>query len=449
MTYHNSYNISFPKPYKGCFENHLSVALPSPFMIQIEDIRCPISLQIFADPVFADDGITYERSLIEKWVKDNKYSPTTKEPISTKLVPNKSMKSIVHGLIEKHKKLRTQQFTPVYSYRDHIAEIKAFVDKGQFDKLLKYVEYDMSDYSELLASIFQKCKDSKIIQHIIDNFLDLESVSKSKWRLIHHLCGYSTPEMIKYAVSKGVNLECEGEDGWRPIHQVCRYSTPDVIKYMIDRGVDLECTTNDGLRPIHIACECSTPEIIKYIIDKGVDIECATNDSWRPIHIACQFSTPEIIKYMIDKGVDFECETNDGVRPIHSVCQHSTFSMLKYIVSKGVSLESAITKNSWRPIHLVCYYSSAESIKYLVSRGIALHHMTTHFYDDDKKMSVIDLLERNRAIESDTRSMLLESIGTLFDREKLLNEMEEECSSVKIAVVLSDEYKSLVNEVGL
>lgn len=42
-----------------------------------EEICCPISFEIFRDPVRAADGHTYERKYIEKWFKTHDTSPWT------------------------------------------------------------------------------------------------------------------------------------------------------------------------------------------------------------------------------------------------------------------------------------------------------------------------------------------------------------------------------------
>ena len=49
-----------------------------------------------AGPVFAVDGHIYERSLIEKWLRDHKNSPKTGEELaSTALIPCHSMRSLI------------------------------------------------------------------------------------------------------------------------------------------------------------------------------------------------------------------------------------------------------------------------------------------------------------------------------------------------------------------
>lgn len=46
-----------------------------------DELTCPITLQIFRDPVIASDGHAYEREAIVKWILQNGTSPLTREPL--------------------------------------------------------------------------------------------------------------------------------------------------------------------------------------------------------------------------------------------------------------------------------------------------------------------------------------------------------------------------------
>jgi hypothetical protein len=71
-----------------------------------EHFICPISGEIFIDPVFASDGQTYEREDIAKWIRQNGYNATS--PLtgiklrSTVLTPNHSMKSQIAAWQQKN-----------------------------------------------------------------------------------------------------------------------------------------------------------------------------------------------------------------------------------------------------------------------------------------------------------------------------------------------------------
>lgn len=54
-----------------------------------EDLICPISYDVFNDPVTAEDGHVYERRAIEEWyARGHRTSPMTNLPCGTKLTPN-------------------------------------------------------------------------------------------------------------------------------------------------------------------------------------------------------------------------------------------------------------------------------------------------------------------------------------------------------------------------
>ena len=61
-----------------------------------EELCCPISRELMEDPVIAEDGRTYERSLIKRSLEVKQESPLTKQPIqSLALYPNQDKKSAV------------------------------------------------------------------------------------------------------------------------------------------------------------------------------------------------------------------------------------------------------------------------------------------------------------------------------------------------------------------
>ncbi len=60
-----------------------------------EWLRCPITLGAFEDPVFCNDGHTYERDAIERWAKRKRTSPVTGELINTEFVSNYAIRKAV------------------------------------------------------------------------------------------------------------------------------------------------------------------------------------------------------------------------------------------------------------------------------------------------------------------------------------------------------------------
>src|SRR5689334_18332378 len=57
---------------------------------------CPITQEIMRDPVIAEDGHTYEKVVIEKWLEKSPTSPMTRQHISpAKLIPNFALKQLI------------------------------------------------------------------------------------------------------------------------------------------------------------------------------------------------------------------------------------------------------------------------------------------------------------------------------------------------------------------
>ncbi|GER56859.1 U-box domain-containing protein [Striga asiatica] len=65
--------------------------------LNLEDFRCPISLELMTDPVTVSTGQTYDRVSIQKWLKSgNLICPKTGEKLtSTDLVPNASLRKLI------------------------------------------------------------------------------------------------------------------------------------------------------------------------------------------------------------------------------------------------------------------------------------------------------------------------------------------------------------------
>ncbi len=49
--------------------------------IENNDLICPITWEIFRDPIIAKDGHVYEREAITTWILQNGTSPLTREPL--------------------------------------------------------------------------------------------------------------------------------------------------------------------------------------------------------------------------------------------------------------------------------------------------------------------------------------------------------------------------------
>ena len=66
-----------------------------------DELICPITYEMPAEPVCAEDGRLYERSAIEQWfAADNRSSPMTKLPMGTRLVDAVQVRNVIERIVE-------------------------------------------------------------------------------------------------------------------------------------------------------------------------------------------------------------------------------------------------------------------------------------------------------------------------------------------------------------
>ncbi len=66
----------------------------------LDSLKCPITYELFRDPVIGGDGHTYERENITAWIKKHATSPITREPMNlSSLRPNYIVKKMVEDFV--------------------------------------------------------------------------------------------------------------------------------------------------------------------------------------------------------------------------------------------------------------------------------------------------------------------------------------------------------------
>ena len=71
------------------------------------ELVCPITAEVFDDPVVAADGFTYERAAIERWLRQKQASPMTNLPLLTAAVhTNHTVRKLLSQRAEAEKAVR-------------------------------------------------------------------------------------------------------------------------------------------------------------------------------------------------------------------------------------------------------------------------------------------------------------------------------------------------------
>lgn len=244
---------------------------------------CPLTKQLYYNPVLCSDGFFYEKKAIKQRFADEEYtSPNTGEPISQEFSVSAHFNYMLHLFYRDHPEELCNRYDPHETHLDNKVIVSQIIKKRKFNKLVKYKKFDLRELfkNKLLVRLLKNADDD-IMEYVIDNIIDLEISNEhhKNWHLIHYVTRYCGPRIIKLLISKGVNMEAQTTFGWKPIHFMCRYNSVDN-----DESIDL----------------------IKYVINMGIDLECETNDKWRPVHFVCAYGNRDLIEYLLTKNVRFD-----------------------------------------------------------------------------------------------------------------------------------------------
>lgn len=364
------------------------------------NIVCPISGSIFHTPVLASDGFFYEEQLITDWLLTNEVSPITREPISKELYQSTMFKKYIESYLEHNPDAKKDQYQLITSNKfiDNIYKINNFVALRNFDKLLDYVEYDLTKMTNNneFSQIVTYCKNTDILKHILNNTIDLNCVLLDNWRPVHYISRYcsdsTTPGMITFMINKlaelGLPLDVQNNDGCQPIHYICYYlhsnsidTVMNTINKMIDAGLRLDIQNNDGY--------CAVLSITR-----------------SPTH-------SEIFKLIVDKGIfDHNIKSRTGFSILHELCQSDNFDNVKYAVENLKDLDLEATENyGWKPIHIAAHYASRPVIEYLLNKNVDLNAKIEKYDGKPSEYDVIKLLDDNKKIDNKSKKILIQAIN--------------------------------------
>jgi len=287
-------------------------------MFEISDLYCPITKQIFFEPVLADDGIVYEEEELINWLEHDHRSPITKNNISY-FCKFLLMKQYIQEFLVSNPQLMNDRYKGIL-----------YITKSNYNKISQSTTVSISRiHRNDIFLLFNNLSDDMIIQ-IIDKIENIEYEDGYKFRLIHFVCRRGEPKPIKYIIDKGVDINCKEAYDRNPLYYICRFSNFDTFKYIIDKGANIE---TDNLL-ICTACEYNSVEMTKYLIDKASRLNDEDRYGNRPIQLICKYK-PELLKYIVDKGVEINCRDGDLETPLHYMCKQGNIEMIKYLLNKG------------------------------------------------------------------------------------------------------------------
>lgn len=316
-----------------------------------DEIYCPITGQIFFEPVIASDGQVYEKTAIHAWFKTHNSSPITKSTIINKnLVDCFMMKRIVDSAFKTNPELRKDQFFCINPYR-----LVTLIKKGDIEQACSLINKDTNDtiIFDNKDDIDVLLKSDQVMDSIIDNKKRICSIQNMC--IIFHAIKICSEEIQKKLVTTcGMDdLIMRNKYKVSALHMAARQSSFEIMKLIIDRGVSVQEVTYVNNNVLHYACHDPSNEGVKkveYLIKKKINLKSINSNGSTPLHVASKYSSPDTCRLLIEHGAVINSLDKHQTHPFHNACRYNTDKVVDIFINMKIDPNTPAKHNS-TPLH--------------------------------------------------------------------------------------------------
>ena len=308
-------------------------------------IRCPLSMQVFQDPVTCMDGHVYERAMIMEWFETHETSPMTGAVIEPHMVSAFLLKDAIQGLIKTDHELMMDQY-------GWLPSVEILIDPEMTRSLVDHhVMISFWDYSDDEKLVIINLAPDEVLKMIIDNSknrsLDQTTVFEETHvsynaNLFGYLCMMYRVEMVEYFLKMYPHHPILMGNPFPLILQIKTPPISDRIRRLIKLlVVDELGMFYDYQFILNYLVVMREPELIRQVFQAMMD-ECPNrynvnmNGVGTPLTTACQLGYEEGVQLLIELGDDPNHSDIDHVYPIeHLYHEKATDGMFDAVLVNG------------------------------------------------------------------------------------------------------------------
>lgn len=239
----------------------------------IKLISCPISKKIFNSPMLASDGIVYEAEILYDLINSDKESPVSNVKLDLNIKIPKALKMFINDFIKNNGDYEELQYKTDFNLKkmynfNKIEIMTIFSDRSNYDKLLDYDNFILSDIEGNNFKRFLELASNETVIHFLDNCESLD-YNWNNINIVNYVMEYGNYSVIEHLIKNYPNLNYENPcNGYSPIHILASRDSDNVIKLLIDLGINLFAKTNDGITGFEYILNNRSSEIIEHVINK-------------------------------------------------------------------------------------------------------------------------------------------------------------------------------------
>lgn len=335
-----------------------------------DDLMCPITHQIFKEPVIATDGHTYEQSAIKKWLTGNKVSPLTREKMGDGLIINLDKKKQVIDFFEKNK------ITTFDKLLDAIRDKNLTALQS-----LNYTEELLTESYSVKGTLLHAatvCNSPEIVAYLLDEGANPQATDAEGKTPLHHA---HSKEIAQLLLEHHSQINAKSKKGSTPLHIAAARGNSKLVEFLIDKGADIEAKDNDGFIPANMRdlvseytyeCKSQEYEKISYLLTKASKTEIERYGT--PLHLAIAHNEIEEVKNLLFSidiiGEDFNVNTKNktGSTPLHEAARRGNKKIMKLLLREKAGVDSQDNDGN-TPLHLAAKSDHLAAIRLLLDKG--------------------------------------------------------------------------------
>lgn len=332
-------------------------------------IVCPITNEIFYDPIKSSTGHNFERDAIEEWLTKNKICPITRLPLTeTDLTPNKDLSEYIAQYLNQNPKYKSHQYKiNIVSYS---AKINKLIDTKQYNSLLDYKIFDFKqiNYRPLFT---KKVYNHIIIEHVINNGIIYDDTP-----LLYEAILFSLPlDKIKHLLSLGVdtNISSPISHDCPILQAIIKFSKygNELLKLLLDYGANVNVDlSNICCNLMEYACLYGNVETVKLLLNAGYVVK--STDYFQILSTCtCYDEKIEIFKYLVEllelNGIPINTiKSTINTNLLYQVFIHKTTAYINFLLEHNVNINEP-SPNRPSPIQKLLQCSKEDYIVKVLS----------------------------------------------------------------------------------
>jgi ankyrin repeat protein len=208
---------------------------------------------------------------------------------------------------------------------------------------------------------------------ILENTADLKTQDgiPLELPLLHHVINCRNSELVELIVDLGADLESMDNDGRTPLHIACRAGDAKITRFLVDRGAKASVQDSTGTFPLHWLWtfeDEDIPDIARILVNAGADVNVSTGEH--------------------DKISDsFYSQEHQGTA-LHTAIGVRNFKAVRELLDIGADVDSCPYESMCSPLELAAQLHLAEMVQELLNNGSkltsrngggwAMHHVGIH-----------------------------------------------------------------------